>query len=177
MDRAPTLLLVAGLPGTGKSALALAIGRLKGWPVLDKDTIKSALLNLGADESLAGPASYDLLLDLASDLVRQGHSVILDAPAKYPVVLRRCEEIAASVGGSFRIILCQASSGVRERRMRQRVRRPSPWASPGDARPGDESRWDEVFPEHALRLDTSVPVPGLASRIVDWLDGRWPACG
>ncbi len=40
----PILLLMAGHPGAGKSTLALAIGCALGWPVLDKDTLKSTLL-------------------------------------------------------------------------------------------------------------------------------------
>jgi signal recognition particle GTPase len=40
----PTLLLMAGLPGAGKTTLALALGRILHWPVVDKDTLKSTLL-------------------------------------------------------------------------------------------------------------------------------------
>ncbi len=53
----PTLVLMAGLAGTGKTSLALALGNRLGWPVIDKDTGKSGLLELGVSEELAGAAS------------------------------------------------------------------------------------------------------------------------
>jgi predicted kinase len=83
-----TLVLMAGLPGAGKTTLALALGRALGWPVVDKDTLKSPLLKLGIANEVAGPASYTLLLALARDLlVHQRLSVILDSPAAYPRVV------------------------------------------------------------------------------------------
>jgi predicted kinase len=56
-----TLVLLAGLSGSGKTTLALAIGKRLGWPVLDKDSVRSPLLELGAPEELAGQASYVVL--------------------------------------------------------------------------------------------------------------------
>ncbi|MEO7077131.1 MAG: AAA family ATPase [Ktedonobacterales bacterium] len=70
---------MAGLPGAGKTTLAL--GRALGWPVVDKDTLKSSLLDGDVPEELAGPASYKLLLAMGRDLcARQGLTVILDSP-------------------------------------------------------------------------------------------------
>ena len=40
----PILVLMAGLPGGSKTMLALALGKELGWPVLDKDTVKTTLL-------------------------------------------------------------------------------------------------------------------------------------
>ena len=66
----PTLVLMAGPPGAGKTTLALAIGHARGWPVIDKDTLKSAMLTVGVAEALAGPGSYELLNDLGRDFDR-----------------------------------------------------------------------------------------------------------
>lgn len=169
MERSCTLLLIAGLPGSGKTTLATALGRTVMWPVLDKDTIKTCLLRAGAEESLAGPASYDLLLDLAQDLLDQGHSVILDASAKYRSVLDRCIQLANAHNGSFRAVLCWVSLEEQGRRLLQRTPRLSQWSSLSDTRPGDDTGWDEMFPDDALVLDTSASVGELVAVVTAWL--------
>src|SRR5690349_330244 len=35
----PTLVLLAGLPATGRSTLAIALARRLGWPAIDKDLL------------------------------------------------------------------------------------------------------------------------------------------
>jgi len=88
-NRAPesklTLVLMAGMPGAGKTTPALALGRSLGWPVIDKDSLKSPMLTKGISNDLAGPASYALMLAMADDLlVRQRLSAILDSPGRFP---------------------------------------------------------------------------------------------
>ena len=169
MDRSCRLLLIAGLPGSGKTTLATALGRKLMWPVLDKDTIKTCLLRAGAEESLAGSVSYDLLLDLAQDLLVQGYSVILDAPAKYRAVLDRCTQLAITNCGSFCTVLCRISPEEQGRRLLQRAPRLSQWSSLSDTRPGDDTGWDEMFQEDTLMLDTSAPVDDLVAAVTGWL--------
>jgi predicted kinase len=45
------LIVFTGLPGTGKSTLALAVGRALGVPVLSVDPIESAMLRAGVVRS------------------------------------------------------------------------------------------------------------------------------
>ena len=52
------LLQMAGMPGSGKSALARLIGRSTKAIVLDKDVLKTAALEAGADEKLASGIAY-----------------------------------------------------------------------------------------------------------------------
>lgn len=35
----PTLVLLAGLPATGRSTVAIALARRLGWPAIDKDLL------------------------------------------------------------------------------------------------------------------------------------------
>ena len=124
----PTLVLLAGPPGAGKTTLALAVGEALRWPVIDKDTLKSALLAVGIADDLAGPASYELLLAVGRDLfLHQRLSVILDSPATYPVVVERATELARAAGAALRVVLCLADRELRTRRMAARVARPSQW--------------------------------------------------
>src|SRR5437016_3411689 len=85
MEDMPTVVMLAGLPGTGKTTLAYELGRIFGWMVLDKDILNADLLNAGLQQAQAGPLAYEMMFSLARDLViRQRHSVIMDTAGRQP---------------------------------------------------------------------------------------------
>jgi len=152
-----TLVLMAGLPGTGKTTLALALGQRLRWPVIDKDSLKSPLLSIGIQNEFAGPASYVLMLEIAHDLlVQQRLSVILDSPARYPSVLERVRALTCSVKAHLKIIYCMAHQEIRNQRIRSRVARPSQWNIDTDTQLTNEQE-RQMFahlPADTLVLDT-----------------------
>ncbi len=90
----PVILLVGGYAGSGKSEFAKFLGRLTGWPILDKDSMTRALVDqllvaLGGEANDRSsdlyrekirPLEYRCLMEAAWDNVDCGTSVILDAP-------------------------------------------------------------------------------------------------
>lgn len=123
-DQKPTLVLMAGLPGTGKTTLATGLSRLLKWAVLDKDLLKLSLLELQLDlpEEETGRVAYELLFVLAKDiLVRQRSSVILDTSARLPFILEQAYQIAHVAEVQLKIILCTASSQLRRERLNERI--------------------------------------------------------
>ena len=158
---------MAGLPGSGKSTLALAVGRRLGWPVIDKDTVKSGLLDLGADEELAAQASYVLLHEFARDLVvGQGLSVILDTPSSYTRVIKTCTDIAESAGGALCIVLCEATLVTRAERLRTRERRASHITDIDRRAEAVLRRNFNKLPKTTLRLSTEGPADDLVDEVV-----------
>jgi aminoglycoside phosphotransferase family enzyme/predicted kinase len=87
----PTLLMIGGVMGTGKSTLALALQHELGWALFSSDTIRKQLAHLDparpqADAFGQGVYSpertahtYQALLAEASAALASGRSVILDA--------------------------------------------------------------------------------------------------
>jgi predicted kinase len=166
----PTLVLMAGLPGSGKSTLALSVGRRLGWPVLDKDTIKSGLLEIGAEEDLAAQASYTLLHQIAQDLLQgQGLSVVLDTPSSYERVIKTCSEIAQEANGVLTIVLCEATRETRAQRLATRERRPSHVASIDDEAEAIIQKRFERLPKDSLRVSTEGPADELVDEIVSYV--------
>jgi predicted kinase len=80
---APTLVLITGMPSSGKTTVAEALaGRLQ-LPLMAKDTIKEALYDsLGADDVATsgrlGAAAFTVLFALARIALASGASVIVE---------------------------------------------------------------------------------------------------
>lgn len=184
MDDAPTLVMMAGLPGSGKSTLASVLGRRLSWPVLDQDTVKTCLLALGAEESLAGPASYQVLFDLGRDLVvQQGRSIILDSPSIYPRAVEVGHRLAADSGGRLRMIFCSAGPDLRAERIRtrpSRISQPGHPDRPEDPRwrsDGDGSEFYPFLPSATLHVITDRPPDLIADDLVPELSGTTGRAG
>ena len=70
----PALVVLAGLPGTGKTTIARALARASGAIHLRIDTIETALRTRGVSfAGAAGDTGYVAVYALAHDLLRQEH--------------------------------------------------------------------------------------------------------
>ncbi len=117
----PTLVLMAGLPGAGKTTLAFELGTVLQWPVLSKDTLRSSMMMMEILERVAGFAAYEVLFALAHDLlVKQQISIILDCASLYPFILYRSAELARAANAQFRVVRCVVDSAIRNRRLCER---------------------------------------------------------
>lgn len=74
------LIVMSGLPGTGKSAVATAVARELGAPLLSVDPIDSALVGAGVQETgIPGLAAYAVAGAMADDNLALGLTVVVDA--------------------------------------------------------------------------------------------------
>lgn len=165
----PTLVMLAGVPGTGKTTLAYALAQILGWPVLDKDLLNSVLLDSGIHQPQAGPLSYELLLTLCHDLVvRQQQSIMLDTAGRLPFILERARTIAGAAGGRLRLIRCVASEAVRAERLAGRIARPSQWAA-NKASDADQELWYAHLPPETLVVSTERPLAESVATVMAFL--------
>ena len=131
----PRLVLVGGLPGTGKSTLTTALGRALRWPVLRSDVVRKQLAAL--DPLTPAPSSYGsglyraevtaetyvkLLAD-ARSLLARGHNVILDASWTRSCWREAAAQLAASSGALLIPLRCYAPSPVAAGRLAARAAR------------------------------------------------------
>jgi predicted kinase len=117
----PTLILMAGLPGAGKTTLAHALGSALRWLVLDKDMHKSLFATIGMTDTLASAMAYELLFEVAQDiLARQRLSVIFDSAAQHPFILNHAIAITHRANARLKVILCSVSSEERYSRLSRR---------------------------------------------------------
>ena len=159
------LLQMAGAPGSGKSALARLIGRCTTAVVLDKDVLKTAALEGGAEESLAARVAYEAFFALADHLLGQGRSVILDSPSYYETIPSKGAAIAERRGLPYYFIECICpDSEVLARRLRDRPRLPSQPDEP------ISNEWETIAPPGPfLRVDTTQPIERGLAVALDYL--------
>ncbi len=157
---------MAGQPGSGKSTLARLIAHSTDAIVIDKDVIKTASLDAGADEGLAGPLAYEVFFALGNSLLGQGLSVVLDSPTFWDSILVKGTSMAAERMVPYFFIECVCNDqDERARRLRDRPRMRS--------NPGVEiidQPWETIAPSGAyLRIDTTQPIERCLELALDYL--------
>jgi predicted kinase len=172
------LVVVGGLPGTGKSTLSGALARALGAPVFTKDQIEASLWRDGVKaEQNSWHVAENLLTTLAAEQLTRGQSAILDTVARVAESRAMWRMVAESHGAAFRLIECVCSDlTVHRSRIEGRIRDIPGWY---------EVTWDEVegirsrsepWAEDHLVLDAVRPSAenfATALRFLD-LDGRVP---
>ena len=131
----PRLVLVGGLPGTGKSTVSAALGQVRSWPVLRSDVIRKQLAALdplspapsgygtGLYRAEATAETYVKLLADARSLLAHGHSVILDASWTRSCWREAAAELAERSGALLVPLRCHASSPIAAGRLATRAAR------------------------------------------------------
>jgi predicted kinase len=131
----PLLVLVTGLPGTGKSTVAEMLAHLMASSVLNHDWVMSGLVPfpqiqasldlMGA--SGRGPVGWSVLNALAQAQLRAGRSAVLDGVARSPEVLS-CRASATQESADFLLISTRCSDQTLHRsRIEGRARRIPNW--------------------------------------------------
>lgn len=158
---------MAGVPGSGKSALARLIRHATGTVVLDKDVLKTAALDAGAEESLAGPLAYETLFALADHLLGQDLGVVLDSPSFYDTIPAKGSAIAQARMVPYYFIECYcADRDELARRLRDRPRLRS---NPGEEAVDTDTQ--TIAPAGAyLRIDTTQPIERCLELALDYLE-------
>lgn len=129
----PRLIAVGGLSGTGKSVLARALAGhvppLPGAVVLRSDVARKRLHGVADTERLPATAYtaevteavYRGLAERAAHILKQGHSVIVDAVFSKPEERRAIESVAAELGIRFHGLFLTADLATRIARVAGRI--------------------------------------------------------
>ncbi len=136
------LVVVSGLPGVGKSALADALGRSLGASVLSVDPIEAAIWRAGVAPSFeTGVAAYEVAAALAERQLRLGLSAIVDSVSSLEVAREMWRDAAARADAPLRVIEVICSDEATHRaRLQNRTR---------DIDGFPEPTWDDVLRRRA----------------------------
>jgi predicted kinase len=188
----PTLIVVTGAPGSGKSTVAVPLARRLGIALIAKDDVKEALWeHVGPgdrDRFLEyGRASYPLMLFIARMSLVAGGSAVVEANFTPDWAAEELSQLQRETPFRFVQVLCVADAETCLARYRERAasgrRHPMHRFGGGEALESLERRlaeglWERPIPlEGALfTLDTTRPVDveALAAEISLW-ETRWAA--
>ncbi|QQR52736.1 ATP-binding protein [bacterium] len=118
------LIVLSGLPGSGKSTVAKAIASELHLPIYSVDPMESAIIKAGFDRSFkTGLAAYLVAETLADEQLSLGQTVIIDA-ANY---VREAQEmwikLANKHGAELKVIACICANETQhQERIAKRVR-------------------------------------------------------
>jgi predicted kinase len=141
------LIVLSGLPGTGKSTLADGIGRELRLPVVSVDQLESAILRAGITQSFeTGLAAYLVAEAVVDHQLGLGVDVVVDAVNAVEPARDTWRELARRHRAAMSVFVCVLDRTAAAARLRERNRGlalPEPTEDDVDARASDWTPWFE----------------------------------
>jgi predicted kinase len=125
----PTLIIVHGLPASGKTTLAKWLAQKLGWPIIHKDDVKEILFDtLGwSDRAWSrklGVATIELLFHVVELQLAAGASFMVECNFKPELASARIRAILHKTNAHCVQVLCHADGRLRLQRFMARQRHP-----------------------------------------------------
>lgn len=163
-QRGPVMVVVTGLPGTGKTTIANELSASLTLPGFRKDEFKEILFDVLGwsdkdwSDALDG-ACYELLWRICDSELRAGRSLIVESNFVPAIHAPRIQELCQRHDARAVEIHCRTERHVLADRFKERVER-------GDRHPGHAEQSDEVMNDEAIPTLLHEPDPflGVAER-------------
>ena len=168
----PKLLMLAGLPGAGKSFFAREVASLRPFLTLESDRLRKSLLPQPQYTPEEHRRVFRACHRLLAELLRQGYPLIFDATNLTERNRRPIYAIARKCGAPFAIAVVTAPSEIVRQRLREREAGldPETWSDAGwDIHSRMAPAWQPVKRPH-ISVDTSKDISHALQQVLEWAD-------
>lgn len=151
------LVLITGLPGTGKSTVANHLAERIGASVLRTDEIRKRLFAKPKYTEEEKELVYKILFLIAEELLKINHHVVIDGTFYKSALRKQIYKIASSTNSRLIIVECTASEEEIVRRMQRRLGGRGLSDADYEVYKKIKREYEPIETEHIM-LDTSRPL-------------------
>jgi predicted kinase len=162
---------MAGFPGCGKSTLAKEISKHIDVVVIDRDVIKSSMIESGVDLDIVASASYDVVFSLCKYYLGINKNVIIDTPCFYDDSLNNGINIAIKYDAEYKYIECRVEDfEVVNNRLKSRKRSISQIPSTEkESFLGAMDKSKHPTKTDYLIVDSSLPIESYIQKVLNYI--------
>ena len=170
----PMLIIICGVPGSGKTTLANELSKKLSIVCFHKDSIKEQLydaLNLSTldDSKHIGAVSIKVLLHLAEEQLARGIDIILEGAFGFTEDADLFNQWEKTYDLNIFNVICEIDDSEREKRFRTRDRHQAHHDEERTLLPDELEKYRAIykqFPGQAITVKTDQPVELLIPEIV-----------
>lgn len=161
------LIVISGLPATGKTTLAAALARRIGATHLSVDSVEDALLGAGLEHGwTTGVAAYEAVRAAAEHNLELGATVVVDAVNDSNAARQTWRQAAESTGATLLFVLLRPPPPAdHQARLRARRRKLQLVHEPTWEEVVERAQNYEEWPGEPIELSASEPVEVLVDQL------------
>lgn len=172
----PYLIVMAGLPGTGKSELARALAKELSAVVLDKDVIREAMFSRKKVEYSTQQDDLVVvhMLERAAQIVGTGKTVILDGrPFSHKYQVEKARKCADKMCVPLRMILCTCPEKIALERIESSAGRHPAMNRNAELYRRLKQEFEPIETAH-LVVDSNQSIKQCKKQALEWINWHTP---